>query len=656
MFYRVEPFAESDSGRPHASLVEAASLRGRFERERRLLLDLGLSSGLVGVAASEARRLGVTTDAALLACRLLDEESLYRALARRLGLPFVADAALAPLDNYSAAAAVGLAQLAPGAEGAARWLAAPRGRALTAFASLHDLSGVAITTPRRFATLLRAAAGARIAQDAALSLAVVEPRLSARFGPRAATRTVASMLLALLAAAFLAWPWLAAVGVWVCLSLAFVIATTIRLFTVAASFEAETDAPALADHELPDYTIVVALYREAPVAHQLVRALERLDYPRARLDVKLVVESDDPETFAALAAAIPGVEYEVVVAPPGEPRTKPRALDIALPFARGELLTVYDAEDEPEPDQLRRAAARFAASDESLGCLQARLAIDNHNDNWIAGLFAIDYAALFEAVNPGVAALGFPMLLGGTSNHFRTRTLRAVGGWDAWNVTEDADLGLRLARFGLRVEALRSRTFEEAPNSIGPVLRQRTRWMKGWMQTAFVHLRDPLALWRNLRPLAFLATVTTFVSGVLSPLLWPYFCGGLILDLLQGDAFRPSAPLEFAVDFSACSLAFGGIAAMVWPAILGMRRQNLRHLWPLLFLLPVWHVLLCAAAWRAVIDLWRNPFGWAKTTHGVARRRTNAIQRQPTRRASARPISRASARPIAERTTTPARS
>lgn len=133
------------------------------------------------------------------------------------------------------------------------------------------------------------------------------------------------------------------------------------------------------------------------------------------------------------------------------------------------------------------------------------------------------------------------MLLGGTSNHFRTRTLRAVGGWDAWNVTEDADLGLRLARFGLRVEALRSRTFEEAPNSIGPFLRQRTRWMKGWMQTAFVHLRDPLALWRNLRPLAFLATVTTFVSGVLSPLLWPYFCGGLILDLLQGDAFRPSA-------------------------------------------------------------------------------------------------------------------
>lgn len=656
MSYRAEPFAGSDSSRLHAPTLEASSRRGRFERERRLLSDLGLPVGLVTFAASEARRLGVTMDAALLAGRFVDEESLYRALARRLGLPFAADAVLAPVEDYAAAATVGLAQLAPGAEGGARWLAAPRGRALTAFASLQDLSGVAVTTPRRFATLLRAAAGARIAQDAAQSISRAEPRLSARFGPKAATRSLAFVLLAVLAVLFLLWPWGAAVGAWLCLSLAFAMATTIRLFTAAASFEPEPDSPVLADRDLPDYTIVVALYREARVARALVRALERLDYPRARLDVKFVVESDDPETFAALVAAIPGVEYEVVIAPPGEPRTKPRALDIALPFARGELLTVYDAEDEPEPDQLRRAAARFAHAGDGLGCLQARLAIDNHDDNWIAGLYAIDYAALFEAINPGVAELGFPMLLGGTSNHFRTRTLRAIGGWDAWNVTEDADLGLRLARFGLRVETFRSHTFEEAPNRILPFLRQRTRWMKGWMQTAFVHLRDPAALWRNLRPLAFLAVVTTFVSGVLSPLFWPYFFAGLIVDIARGGAFRPENAFQFVIDFSALSLALGGIAAMIWPATVGMRRQKLQHLWPLLLLLPVWHVFLCVAAWRAIFDLWRNPFGWAKTTHGLARRRGRAIQRQPTSRASAKPMTRASARPISDRTVTPARS
>ena len=240
--------------------------------------------------------------------------------------------------------------------------------------------------------------------------------------------------------------------------------------------------------------------------------------------------------------------------------------------------------------------------------------------------------------------------------HFRTETLREIGGWDAWNVTEDADLGLRLARCGYRVETFASRTYEEAPNQIAPFLRQRVRWMKGWMQTAFVHLRDPGALRRNLRPVAFLNVLTTFVSGVLSPLLWPCFFVGMVVDACDGALFSPAGPLEFIVDLCAIALAVAGLAAMIWPALLGMRRQRLGQLWPLLFLLPVWHIMLSVAAWRALLDLWRNPHGWAKTTHGTALRRARPHHLQPTSRVSSAPIARATASPITDRTTTPARS
>ena len=422
MVYRVERIAESESRAPArpASASRRADVARRYEREARILSDIGVSPVLVARAAAQARWLGVPVDAALLASRALDEETLYRALARRLGVPFVTHGVLLdPALDYAAASSFGVAPVVSGAPPGVRWLVAPRGRALAAFVALQEPGGYAITTPRRFGVFLRAATADRIAVDAAFGLHAIEPRLTTLSGPKRETRLAAGLLAALLVACALAWPWPTAAILWSLLALAFGAATLARLFIVAASLEGELDTGDLADRDLPDYTIVVALYREAPVADALVRALENLDYPRARLEVKFVVENDDPETFAALVAAIPGVEYEVIVAPEGEPRTKPRALDIALPFARGKLLTVYDAEDEPEPDQLRRAAARFASAPSDLGCLQAHLAIDNSDDNWLAGLYAIDYAALFEAANPGLAALDLPMLLGGTSNHFR---------------------------------------------------------------------------------------------------------------------------------------------------------------------------------------------------------------------------------------------
>ena len=579
----------------------------------------------IAKAFAQARWTGASVAATLLAMRVVSEDDFYRALARRLGVPFLAQpVALDDRVDYGAAAAAGIAALARPTRGL-RWLAAPRGRGIAALLALPDAGGLAITTPRRFGACLRAAASVQIAADAALRLHAIEPRLSARAGPSRETRLATAALLAIAGGLAFLWPRAFALILWLTLAIAFSAATITRIITAAAAFRLEPESPPLRDRDLPDYTIVIALYREAGVAASLIEALAAIDYPRAKLDIKFVTEAEDKETFAALAAILPGVEYEIIVAPLGAPRTKPRALNIALPFARGALLCIYDAEDRPAPDQLRCAAARFARADKTLGCLQARLAIDNAQDNAIAGLFALDYAGLFEVVNPGVASLGLPMMLGGTSNHFRTQTLRDLCGWDAWNVTEDADLGVRLARCGLRVETLDSRTYEEAPISLAALLNQRVRWMKGWMQTAFVHLRDPVALWLNLHPLFFLTTCAAFVSGVLSPLLWPLFAALLAKDIATGALLAAADPLEITVSTIAIWLAIAGPVAMVWPVALGMKRQGLTKLWPLLFALPLWHVMLSVAAWRALYDLWRNPFGWAKTTHGVARRRVSPI-------------------------------
>ncbi len=194
---------------------------------------------------------------------------------------------------------------------------------------------------------------------------------------------------------------------------------SIALRSMAAVADSATPRPRmLTDHELPVYTIVAALYRESEVVEDLVRAFDALDYPKSKLDIKLVVERRDRETLSRILELKLPARYEVIVAPPGEPSTKPRALDIALAAARGELLTVYDAEDEPSPGQLRLAASRFA-SEPDLDCLQARLTVRNTNESWLSALFAIEYAVLFDLINPGLCALDLPIALGGTSNHFR---------------------------------------------------------------------------------------------------------------------------------------------------------------------------------------------------------------------------------------------
>lgn len=247
-------------------------------------------------------------------------------------------------------------------------------------------------------------------------------------------------------------------------------------------------APATADRispeaqPLPRYSLLVPIYDEAAVVPDLIAALGAIDYPQDRMEVLLILESVDAQTRAAVAAAHLPPHMRVVVVPDGSPRTKPRALSFALRGAIGELVVVYDAEDVPEPDQLHRAA-RLLATDPKLGCVQARLNVLNDRETWLTRQFAIEYTVLFDCMLPTLDRLNLPVPLGGTSNHFSRAVLDEVGGWDPFNVTEDADLGIRLARSGWKVKVLASTTWEEAPATFSIWLKQRTRWLKGWMQT-----------------------------------------------------------------------------------------------------------------------------------------------------------------------------
>ena len=311
------------------------------------------------------------------------------------------------------------------------------------------------------------------------------------------------------------------------------------------------------------------------------------------------------------------------MAPSGEPQTKPRALNIALSGAQGELIVVYDAEDVPAPGQLRLAASRFAV-DKDLDCLQARLAIRNHGELWLSKLFAIEYAVLFDVINPGLCALNLPIPLGGSSNHFRVRSLVGVGAWDEWNVTEDADLGICLARFGYRVKTLDSDTWEEAPYEFGNWFRQRVRWQKGWMQTFIVHSRRPIFFWRDLGPRRTVAATTLVVGAIFGCLFWPAFAVGTILRVLSvgQDAMSPWREMS---DVFTYILALSGVWTILLPAVIAARIRRLNVPTSMFLLLPVYYLLVSAATWTAILDLALRPHYWAKTAHGRSRQGQNSL-------------------------------
>ena len=479
---------------------------------------------------------------------------------------------------------------------------------------------IVVTTPDHIRNLILRDPHAEFCAASALRLQRHAPHFSAALRAtqwQSFTLIVLAMFLAV--SAVLA-PHLATVSVMLGLSILFFIASILRLAAlvwVCLPNRSRVPDPPPEDAELPVYTVLVPLYREARVVRQLLDALEALDYPHDKLDIKLLVEADDRETCAAIDAGRLGAHYQVVVVPPDGPRTKPKALDIGLELARGAFVTVYDAEDQPEADQLRAAVALFAQSGPDVAVLQARLAYRNWRQCWLTRQFAIEYAMLFDVFLPALEGLHLPIPLGGTSNHFSTDVLRRVGGWDPHNVTEDADLGMRLARCGFHARILRSSTYEEAPTRLVPWLNQRSRWIKGWLQTYLVHMRRPWSLVRELGPAGFVAFQGILLGGIAASFLAPVAAAIFLWQTVSGTLLAPDGIWlhEFLVILSMSNLIVGYGAALTLAGV-GLVMRPMPGLARVIPTLPVYWLLISVAAVMATVDLIRDPFRWAKTEHG----------------------------------------
>lgn len=366
--------------------------------------------------------------------------------------------------------------------------------------------------------------------------------------------------------------------------------------------------------QLPMVSVMVALYRESNIATKLAARLDRLEYPRDLLDILLVVEQEDQMTRNALDTSdLPGW-MRVIVVPDGTVKTKPRALNYALDHCRGSIVGIYDAEDAPEPDQIRKIVERFRQRGPEVVCLQGQLDYYNPRSNWLSRCFTIEYASWFRMFLPGIARMGMAIPLGGTTLFFRRTALEELGGWDAQNVTEDADLGLRLFRHGYRTELINTTTFEEANCRSFPWVKQRSRWIKGYMMTWITHMRDPGLLWQQLGPRCFIGFQVQFLGSILqtlmAPLLWSLWMIPLGLH----------HPLPVVIGTTGFNLLYFAMLATtvltIGFDIAGMRRtrHGLNPLWAVTLML--YHPLATLAAYKALWELMTKPFYWDKTSHG----------------------------------------
>jgi cellulose synthase/poly-beta-1,6-N-acetylglucosamine synthase-like glycosyltransferase len=466
-------------------------------------------------------------------------------------------------------------------------------------------------------TALLSAAGPAIITDAETRVAADEScRDIGSFATSTPARAILGTGLAAFAATLALWPGtvLAVITLWA------VFWMLAGLILKTASFRAALRAPAPVSgwprpDPLPVISILVPLFREAEIAAHLLPRLTALDYPRESLDLCLVVEDDDTTTRAALAALALPPWAQVIEVPQGSLRTKPRAMNFALPFARGSIIGIYDAEDLPHPRQLLDVAAHFARRGQDTACLQGRLDYYNPSANWLARCFTLEYAAWFRVILPGLDRLGLVVPLGGTTLFLRRAALESVGGWDAHNVTEDADLGLRLARHGYRTDVIHIVTQEEANARLWPWVRQRSRWLKGYAMTWFVHMRRPGRLLHDLGWKRFAGVQVLFLGTLsqlaLAPVIWlfwlpllglPHPLSGVLPAALLwsiGALFLVSTAMEIAIHATAARAAGKGWLIRWIPTLV------------------LYHPLATLACWRGIVQIAFRPFYWDKTSHGI---------------------------------------
>ncbi len=392
--------------------------------------------------------------------------------------------------------------------------------------------------------------------------------------------------------------------------------------TKAASQDSEVivskaDMDAIPPTSLPAYTILVPLYKEASVLPTLSKAMRELKYPKDRLDVKFLLEEDDYETIEACKLAHLPPYVELLIVPPSEPRTKPKACNYGLTKARGEYIVIYDAEDIPDADQLLKAITVFRQSDDRLACVQAKLSYFNESQNILTRWFTAEYANWFELLLPSLYAQDMPVPLGGTSNHLRSDILREMGAWDPYNVAEDADLGVRLHKAGYRTAVVDSNTYEEANSDFVNWIRQRSRWVKGYLQTWLVHMRHPIQLWKELGTVGFFGFQMTIggtpLQFLVNPILW--------LITILWYLFEPSYMKEIFsgwIYYTGNLCLFLGNTAFILANIVGVVKAKRYSLTIWALFTPIYWVFMSIASYKAFNQLIFKPSYWEKTVHGLS--------------------------------------
>ncbi|EXG79906.1 glycosyltransferase family 2 protein [Cryptosporangium arvum] len=584
-------------------------------------------------ALTTQRRTGSRLGAILVATGLVRRQVLYRLLADRWDAPFV-DVAGSSLDPTL------LGRVTPEALAEEGWIPTRRGpdgapvvatveRPTPAIKSriekaLGEPVHLGVTTEGDLIQGLHRGYEEIIADQASLGLWRRDAAQSARTVLFPSQKVLGGALLALIAGAAVAAPTATVAALMAGLSLALLagVAFKFAVCMVGARHErfetvSDDDVRALSDENLPMYTVLVPVYREANVVKDLLANLGDLDWPKERLEVLLLLEADDTETIEAARAADPPATFTFVVVPDDLPKTKPKACNVGLYLARGDFLVIYDAEDRPDPDQLKKALIAFRRGGDDLVCVQAALNYWNAEENWLTRMFTLEYSFWFDYMLPGLERLRLPIPLGGTSNHFRVDALRELGGWDPFNVTEDADLGIRAAALGKTVGVVNSTTYEEANRAEGNWIRQRSRWIKGYLQTLLVHARRPRALVRHagLRQVsAFLlligGTPATFLA---TPPLYLLFLASMVLSPTTLAGLFPG----WVLWISLVNLLLGN-GLMIYVSMMGAfkRGRYALVLWALVN--PVYWLLHSIASYKAVWQLITKPHYWEKTLHGLS--------------------------------------